>query len=53
MNRQLIVTHPGSAHFDEVTAISLLTASFPDCDFEIERRDPTPKELDRPPNLGD
>jgi hypothetical protein len=48
LNSQLIVTHPGSAHFDEVTAISLLAASFPDCDFEIERRDPTTAELEDP-----
>jgi hypothetical protein len=45
---QLIITHPGSAHFDEVTAISLLLTSFPDSEFTIERRDPTATELDDP-----
>jgi hypothetical protein len=48
MNTQLIVTHPGSAHFDEVTAISLILAVFPDAEFRIERREPLPLELDDP-----
>ena len=48
MDSQLIITHPGSAHFDEVTAISLLSASFPAAHFRIERRDPTQTELDNP-----
>ena len=46
MDSQLIITHPGSAHFDEVTAVSLLLATLPDTQFKIERRDPTQKELD-------
>jgi hypothetical protein len=48
LNPQLIVTHPGSAHFDEVTAVSLLLASYPDVEFKIERREPTPAELEDP-----
>jgi hypothetical protein len=48
MNTQLIITHPGSAHFDEVTAVSLVLASFPDIDFKIERREPTLAELENP-----
>jgi hypothetical protein len=48
MKTQLIVTHPGSAHFDEVTAISLILAAFPDTEFGIERREPSPAELEDP-----
>jgi hypothetical protein len=48
MNRQLIVTHPGSAHFDEVTAISLIIATSPETGFRVERRDPLPAELENP-----
>ncbi len=44
----LIITHPGSAHFDEVMAVSLLLAHFPETEFTIERRDPTAAELDDP-----
>ncbi len=44
--KNLIITHPGSAHFDDFTAVSLILASHPDLDFAIERRDPTPAELD-------
>lgn len=46
MNTQLIVTHPGSAHFDEVTAISLILSMYADIEFRVERRDPTQEELD-------
>mgnify|MGYP001222634178 FL=1 len=46
MKQQLIITHPGSAHFDEVTAISLVLAAYPDTRFIIERRVPTQAELD-------
>jgi len=46
MNTQLIITHPGSAHFDEVAAISLILAMHPDTQFKIERREPLPEELD-------
>ncbi len=48
MNTQLIITHAGSAHFDEVTAISLVLAALGDAEFRIERREPTPGELDDP-----
>jgi len=46
MKAQLIITHPGSAHFDEVTAISLILAVYADTEFRIERHDPVPAELD-------
>jgi hypothetical protein len=48
MKAQLIITHPGSAHFDEVTAISLILSVFIDTEFYIERREPLPAELDDP-----
>ncbi len=48
MNIQLIITHPGSAHFDEVTAISLILAVYPDAEFKVERREPLQVELDDP-----
>jgi hypothetical protein len=48
MKTELIVTHPGSAHFDEVTAVSLILAMHPATEFKIERREPTPEELDNP-----
>jgi Uncharacterised protein family (UPF0160) len=48
MKTQLIITHPGSAHFDEVTAISFLLAEKTDVQFRIERREPMPVELDDP-----
>ncbi len=48
MKVQLIITHPGSAHFDEVTAISLILAVHADTRFHIERRDPVLVELDNP-----
>jgi hypothetical protein len=48
MDRKIIITHPGSAHFDEITAISLVLAVNPDIEFRIERRDPTQIELDDP-----
>lgn len=43
-----IITHPGSAHFDEFFGICLILAQFPDSDFIIERREPSQKELDDP-----
>ena len=46
MKAQLIITHPGSAHFDEVTTISLILAVYADTDFRIERREPLQTELD-------
>jgi len=48
MNTQLIITHPGSAHFDEMTAVSLILAAHADTEFHIERREPIPEELDNP-----
>lgn len=46
--RGRIVTHPGSAHFDEFLAVSLVLAARPETNFCIERRDPRPEELDDP-----
>lgn len=48
MNTQLIITHSGSAHFDEVLAISMILAVNEDKVFRIERREPFPEELDSP-----
>ncbi|MDD4875894.1 MAG: MYG1 family protein [Dehalococcoidales bacterium] len=48
MKAQLIITHPGSAHFDEITAIGLILATHTDELFTIERREPVPAELDNP-----
>ncbi|MFC2069711.1 MYG1 family protein [Chloroflexota bacterium] len=48
MKVQLIITHPGSAHFDEVTAVGLILAVHTDTVFRIERREPSPEELDSP-----
>jgi len=48
MKAQLIITHPGGAHFDEVTAVSLILAVYADTVFRIERREPTQAELDNP-----
>jgi uncharacterized UPF0160 family protein len=48
MNAQLIITHPGSAHFDEVTAVSLILAVYADTEFRIERREPVTSEMDDP-----
>ena len=45
MQTQLIVTHPGSAHFDEVTAISFVLAVHAGISFKIERRLPEQAEL--------
>jgi hypothetical protein len=45
---QLIITHPGSAHFDEVTAVSLVLTVYADTEFRIERREPSPTELEDP-----
>ena len=41
-----IITHPGSAHFDDFMALSLIVASQPESEFIIERREPTQAELD-------
>ncbi len=48
MKAQLIITHPGSAHFDDVTAVSLILTVNADRLFRIERREPTQAELDNP-----
>ncbi len=48
MKTQLIITHPGSAHFDEVTAVSLILAVYTDTVFKIGRREPTQEELNNP-----
>ena len=51
MTTQLIITHPGSAHFDDMTAVSLILAVYPDSKFRIERREPAQAELDNPGDL--
>jgi hypothetical protein len=48
LGTRLIITHAGSAHFDDVTAVSLILARHLDTSFTIERRDPTVTELDDP-----
>ncbi len=48
MEPQLLITHPGSAHFDDVTAVSLILATYPGSKFKIERREPTEEELENP-----
>ncbi|MFC1984854.1 MYG1 family protein [Chloroflexota bacterium] len=48
MKAQLIITHSGSAHFDEVTAVSLILAVYAETEFRIERREPVPVDLDDP-----
>ncbi len=48
MSTQLIITHPGSAHFDDVTAVSLILAVNSDTQFRVERREPSEAELDNP-----
>ena len=45
MKKQLIITHPGSAHFDDMTAVSLVLAFYSGEEFSIERREPTDQEL--------
>jgi hypothetical protein len=45
LDTQLIITHAGSAHFDEMTAIALVLATRSDCDFKVERRKPAAAEL--------
>jgi hypothetical protein len=48
MKSQLIITHPGSAHFDEVLAVSFIMAVHEDVVFHIERREPLLEELENP-----
>ncbi|VFQ46246.1 MYG1 family protein [Desulfoluna butyratoxydans] len=45
---ELIITHPGSSHFDEFFALCLILAVHPDTDFTIERREPTAEEVADP-----
>jgi len=45
---KLIITHPGSAHFDDFIAISLVLAVNKDDIYSIERRNPTAEELANP-----
>jgi len=45
MTKQLIITHPGSAHFDEMTAVGLILAVNAGSEFRIERREASPEEL--------
>ena len=44
----LIITHPGTAHFDDFFAISLVLAVNKDVNYTIERRHPTEAELANP-----
>lgn len=48
MKQQLIITHPGGAHFDELAAISLILAVHNNTVFRIERREVAQVELDDP-----
>jgi hypothetical protein len=48
MKGQLIITHPGGAHFDEMTAIGLILAVHARTAFRIERRQPGAAEFDNP-----
>jgi hypothetical protein len=45
---KLIITHPGSAHFDDFFAISLVLAVNEDVKYTIERRHPADEELANP-----
>lgn len=44
----LIITHPGSAHFDDFFSLSLILATYPEINFTIERREPVERELEDP-----
>lgn len=48
MAAKLIITHPGRAHFDEVTAISFILAMHTGTSFRVERREADQAELDDP-----
>ncbi len=48
MTRELIITHSGSAHFDEVMAVALILATRSRTDFSIARREPSLAELEDP-----
>jgi len=45
---KLIITHPGTAHFDDFLAVSLVLAVNNDVRYTIERRHPTEEELANP-----
>ncbi|MCF8069701.1 MAG: MYG1 family protein [Desulfobacterales bacterium] len=47
MNK-LIIVHPGTAHFDDFFAVSLILAVDSDATYKIERRSPTEAELANP-----
>jgi len=47
-HKELIITHPGGAHFDEVTAISLVLTVHKTSEFTVERREPSEAELNDP-----
>ena len=48
LTKDIIITHPGSAHFDEFFAISLILSVHDDKTFEIFRREPLEDELRNP-----
>ncbi|MFC1925737.1 MYG1 family protein [Chloroflexota bacterium] len=48
MKAELIITHLGGAHFDEVAAISLILAVHTDTEFRVVRREAAEAELDSP-----
>ncbi len=48
MKPQLIITHPGRAHFDEVAAISLVQAVYADTVFTVEIISKVPPEGEIP-----
>jgi hypothetical protein len=48
MKKGLIITHAGSAHFDDVLALALILATNVSTYFEVERREPSPGELEDP-----
>jgi len=45
---KLIIIHPGTAHFDDFFAVSLILAVDNDTAYTIERRNPTEEELANP-----
>ena len=47
-DKTLILTHPGGAHFDDITAVGFVLASYPETEFKVERRVPRKEELDDP-----
>ena len=48
MARELVITHSGSAHFDEVLAVALILATKAGTNFDIARREPSLAELEDP-----